>query len=61
VAKEIVNRVNEQMYIPPLTVGTTMQYNVAQPWLGNAQAYYTTNTGAWYADVFPHYWLHREP
>ena len=60
VAKEIVNRVNEQMYIPPLTVGTTMQYNVAQPWLGNAQAYYTTNTGAWYAEVFPHYWLNRD-
>jgi ABC-type transport system substrate-binding protein len=57
IAKEIVNRVNEQMYIPPLTVGTTMQYNVGQPWLGNAQQYYTTNTGAWYAEVFPHYWI----
>lgn len=60
VAREIVNRVNDQMYIPPLTVGTTMQYNVAQPWLGNAQSYYTTNTGAWYAEVFPHYWVGRE-
>jgi peptide/nickel transport system substrate-binding protein len=60
-AREIVNRVNEQMYIPPLTVGTTMQYNVSQPWLGNAQQYYTTNTGAWYAEVFPHYWLQSEP
>ena len=60
VAREIVNRVNDQMYIPPLTVGTTMQYNVAQPWLGNAQQYYTTNTGAWYAEVFPHYWVSRE-
>jgi ABC-type transport system substrate-binding protein len=60
-AREIVNRVNEQMYIPPLTVGTTMQYNVAQPWLGNAQAYYTTNTGAWYAEAYPHYWVGRDP
>jgi len=56
-AREIVNRVNDQMYIPPLTMGTTMQYNVAQPWVGNAQTYYTTNTGAWYAEVFPNYWL----
>lgn len=60
VAQEIVNRVNEQMYIPPLTVGTAMQYNVAQPWLGNAQRYYTTNTGAWYAEAYPHYWIARE-
>jgi ABC-type transport system substrate-binding protein len=60
VAEEIVNRVNEQMYIPPLTVGTAMQYNVAQPWLGNAQKYYTTNTGAWYAEAYPSYWIARE-
>jgi ABC-type transport system substrate-binding protein len=57
VAREIVNRVNDNMYIPPLSLGTTMQYNVAQPWLGNAQQFYTTNTGAWYAEVFPHYWV----
>jgi ABC-type transport system substrate-binding protein len=57
VAREILNRVNEQMYIPPLSFGTTMQYNVAQPWLGNARDYYTTNTGAWYAEAFPRYWL----
>jgi peptide/nickel transport system substrate-binding protein len=59
-AHEIVNRVNEQMYIPPLTVGNTMQYNIAQPWLGNARHYYTTNTGAWYAEVYPNYWIARE-
>ena len=57
VAHEILNRVNEQMYIPSLSFGTTMQYNVAQPWLGNVQDYYTTNTGAWYAEAFPHYWV----
>lgn len=60
VAREIVNRVNEQMYIPPLTVGTAMQYNVAQPWLGNARHYYTSNTGAWYAEAYPHYWIARD-
>ena len=59
VAREILNRVNDQMYIPPLSFGTYMQYNVAQPWLGNAQQYYTTHTGAWYAEAFPHYWLER--
>jgi peptide/nickel transport system substrate-binding protein len=57
ILREALNRVNEHMYIPPLAIGTTMQYNVAQPWLGNAQHYYTTNTGAWYAEAFPHYWL----
>jgi hypothetical protein len=60
VAREIVNRVNEQMYIPPLTVGTAMQYNVAQPWLGDARHYYTSNTGAWYAEAYPHYWIARD-
>lgn len=57
VAREILNRVNEMAYIPPLSVGTTMQYNVAQPWVGNAREYYSTNTGAWYAEVLPHHWL----
>lgn len=59
-AREIIERVNEDVLIPPLAVGTAMQYNVAQPWLGNAQRYYTTNTGAWYAEVYPHYWLNRD-
>lgn len=59
VARAILNRVNENMYIPPLTIGATMQYNVGQPALGNAQGYYSANTGAWYAEVFPHYWLDR--
>jgi len=56
-AAEILNRVNEQMYIPPLSLGHAMQYNVAQPWLGNAQQFFTTSTGAWYAEAFPHYWI----
>lgn len=60
VAHEILNRVNEQMYLPPLSAGTTMQYNVSQPWVGAARDWYTTNTGAAYADAYPHFWLARD-
>lgn len=55
-ARAIIDRVNEEMYLPPLSIGTMMQYNVAQPWVGNALEYYATEPGAAYAEVFPYLW-----